>query len=99
MRIAIYIASWMVSLALLVFGLIGSLGNAVSYKYEVEDPIGEITMDRLPPAKRNLTYEQLEEKKSEIEFWEYFLTGLVILSIVSLILLLVFRKRLLGKVK
>lgn len=97
MRIAIYILSLVFSAALFIFSAFGSLGTAVSYKYEVEDPSVEIGIDHLPLSERKIAYEHLAARKNELELQDYLFTGLLILSMGCIVLLLIYRKRILGK--
>ncbi len=96
MRLTIYIISFLIVGVLFVYGILGNLGAAVSYKFEVEDPIVEMTIEKLPQSERQAAYYQLQERKNQIELQEYFFSGLFILSIVSFSLLIVNRRRILG---
>jgi len=96
MRLTIYIISFLIAGALFVYGILGNLGAAVSYKFEVQDPVVEMNIEKLPQPERQVAYDQLQERKKQIELQEYFFTGLFILSVVSFILLIVYRNRILG---
>jgi hypothetical protein len=97
MRKVLYILSLCLVCAFFIYSVSGSLGTAVSYKFEVEDPTVEMGIGELPQSKRTIAKDQLEEKKNRLEWQELGFNALIIGSITALGLLLYFRKRILER--
>lgn len=89
MKLAIYIVSILVLSSGLMYGILGNLDTAVSYKFEIDDPTVESAINHNP------AFDQLEQKRIQLEWQELFFTGLIIFSIIGLVLLLVYQKRIL----
>jgi hypothetical protein len=93
MRLAIYIVSILLLTSGLIYGIVGSLDTAVTYKFEIEDPTVEIAIKGLPPIEQELAFERLEQKRVDLEWQEVFLNGVIVISLIGLVLLLIYRKR------
>lgn len=89
MKLAIYIVSILVLSSGLIYGILGNLDTAVSYKFEIDDPTVESAINH------DQVFGQLEQKRIQLEWQELFFTGLIIFSIIGLVLLLVYQKRIL----
>lgn len=95
MKLAIYIVSILVFSSGLMYGILGNLDTAVSYKFEIDDPTVESTINRKFPINHNSAFDQLEQKRIQLERQELFFTGLIIFSIIGLVLLFLYQKRIL----
>lgn len=97
MRLVVYSVSIGITVILFFYGMLGILDTAVSYKYEIDDPSVEITLQKLVREEQRSAYIMLKEKKGQLELQEYFFTVVITLSILTFILLICFRKRILQK--
>lgn len=97
MKSVIYSTSIVITIILFGYGILGILGTAVSYKYEINDPAVEITLQKLAREGQPSEYSWLKEKKNQLELQEYLFSGLIIFSVAAFILLIYFRKRILQK--
>lgn len=82
-------------LAVLLFswGVIGTLGTAVSYKYEIEDPAAITYMEDLSKEDQARAIVRFEERKEELAINEIMYIGMIVSSVVLSILLFLLRKR------
>lgn len=95
MKLTVYIISILILSSGFVYGILGSLGTAVSYKFEIEDPIVGTEIKRLPPIKQESAFDQLEKQRIQLEWRALFFYVVIIVSIIGLVLVFVYRKQIL----
>ena len=95
MRITLFVLAILLSLFLIGLGIIGSLGTAVSYKYEVDDPTVKTTINRLDEYDQKNEIDNLENRKQQLNS-NAIIHGVVIaLGITSSSILMLKRKQIL----
>ncbi|MES2557501.1 MAG: hypothetical protein V4604_15200 [Bacteroidota bacterium] len=97
MRLALFVGSIIVSAALFCYSILAGIGTAVSYKFEVDDPTVEMGIHQLPYSEQARAWKALELRKTELEWQSVLFTVLAITSVLIILLLIVYRKKLLGK--
>mgnify|MGYP007096469432 CR=1 FL=1 len=95
MRLTLYIFAILLSLFLIGLGLIGSLGTAVSYKYEVDDPTVKTTMNRLDNIDQKNEIENLVNRKQQLNSNAIIYGVVLVFGITSSSILILKRKRIL----
>ena len=98
MRITLFVLAIFLSLFLIGLGIIGSLGTAVSYKYEVDDPTVKTTTKSLKSngVLRVLNeIDNLENRKQQLNSNAIIYGVVIALGITSSSILMLKRKRIL----
>lgn len=87
----------LLSLFLFVYGILGSIGNSTSYKFEVDDPTVETAIHRLDNDEQKKELAKLEQRKKELDRSTFIYGGLIVFGIASIVYLITKRKRILTK--
>jgi hypothetical protein len=95
MRITLFVLAILLSLFLIGLGIIGSLGTAVSYKYEVDDPTVKTTINRLDEYDQKNEIDNLENRKQQLNSNAIIYGVVIALGITSSSILMLKRKRIL----
>jgi|LakMenEpi03Aug12_release.lakeMendotaPanAssembly.Ray.scaffolds.fasta_scaffold671233_2 hypothetical protein len=95
MRITLFVLAIFLSLFLIGLGLIGSLGTAVSYKYEVDDPTVKTTINRLDEYDQKNEIDNLENRKQQLNSNAIIYGVVIALGITSSSILMLKRKQIL----
>jgi hypothetical protein len=95
MRITLFVLAIFLSLFLIGLGLIGSLGTAVSYKYEVDDPTVKTTTNRLDEYDQKNEIDNLENRKQQLNSNAIIYGVVIALGITSSSILMLKRKQIL----
>jgi hypothetical protein len=95
MRITLFVLAILLSLFLIGLGIIGSLGTAVSYKYEVDDPTVKTTINRLDEYDQKNEIDNLENRKQQLNSNAIIYGVVIALGITSSSILMLKRKQIL----
>jgi hypothetical protein len=95
MRITLFVLAILLSLFLIGLGLIGSLGTAISYKYEVDDPTIKTTINRLDEYDQKNEIDNLENRKQQLNSNAIIYGVVIALGITSSSILMLKRKQIL----
>jgi hypothetical protein len=95
MRITLFVLAIFLSLFLIGLGLIGSLGTAVSYKYEVDDPTVKTTINRLDEYDQKNEIDNLENRKQQLNSNAIIYGVVIAIGITSSSILMLKRKQIL----
>jgi hypothetical protein len=95
MRLTLYVLAILLSLFLIGLGLIGSLGTAISYKYEVDDPTIKTTINRLDEYDQKNEIDNLENRKQQLNSNAIIYGVVIALGITSSSILMLKRKQIL----
>lgn len=90
-----FISGVLISIILICYGIVGNLGTAVSYKFEIDDPTIEISINRLDKKEKTIAYNKLISRKKQLNNQSVFYGVMITVGITSLFLLLIKRKRIL----
>lgn len=97
MRLTLFILSMLLSIGLFCYSVLAGIGTAVSYKFEVDDPTVEMAIQELPYTEQCKAWKALESRKTELEWQSVLFTVLAVTSVLIILLLIVYRKNLLGR--
>jgi hypothetical protein len=81
------------SLVLICYGIIGTLGVTVSYKFEIDDPSVEISINKLEYKEKSKAYELLQSRRDQLNNQSILFGSLIIIGITTIILLVIKRKQ------
>lgn len=71
----------------------GTLGVAVSYKFEIDDPLVEISINKLEYIEKSKAYELLQSRRDQLNNQSILFGSLIIIGITTIILLVIKRRQ------
>lgn len=93
MKKVLYILALLSAFTIICYGVSGIVGTGVSYKFEVEDPVVEITIRNLDAADQKIARLQFTDRKRQLRIQEIKFFVLTIAGIITFVLLMVKRKQ------